>query len=78
MCIRDSLYTEQEFQAEVKRLTGGRGVHAVYDSVGRDTFHPVSYTHLRAHETVLDLVCRLLLATKNTKYKGRDRTMGLF
>ena len=25
---------------------------------------PVSYTHLRAHETVLDLVCRLLLATK--------------
>mgnify|MGYP002682547153 CR=1 FL=1 len=25
----------------------------------------VSYTHLRAHETVLDLVCRLLLDTKN-------------
>ena len=25
----------------------------------------VSYTHLRAHETVLDLVCRLLLETKN-------------
>ena len=25
---------------------------------------PVSYTHLRAHETVLDLVCRLLLANK--------------
>ena len=24
---------------------------------------PVSYTHLRAHETVLDLVCRLLLAS---------------
>src|SRR5665811_2487290 len=24
---------------------------------------PVSYTHLRAHETVLDLVCRLLLET---------------
>src|SRR5664280_320497 len=24
-------------------------------------FMPVSYTHLRAHETVLDLVCRLLL-----------------
>ena len=31
---------------------------------------PVSYTHLRAHETVLDLVCRLLLEKKknNTKY----------
>ena len=25
----------------------------------------VSYTHLRAHETVLDLVCRLLLENKN-------------
>ena len=25
---------------------------------------PVSYTHLRAHETVLDIVCRLLLETK--------------
>ena len=27
---------------------------------------PVSYTHLRAHETVLDLVCRLLLEKKET------------
>ena len=27
---------------------------------------PVSYTHLRAHETVLDLVCRLLLEKTNT------------
>ena len=29
------------------------------------SFLPVSYTHLRAHETVLDLVCRLLLDKKN-------------
>ena len=29
----------------------------------------VSYTHLRAHETVLDLVCRLLLEKKTTKNK---------
>ena len=27
----------------------------------------VSYTHLRAHETVLDLVCRLLLEKKIVK-----------
>ena len=27
----------------------------------------VSYTHLRAHETVLDLVCRLLLEKKKHK-----------
>ena len=26
--------------------------------------NPVSYTHLRAHETVLELVCRLLLEKK--------------
>ena len=29
------------------------------------TLKPVSYTHLRAHETVLDLVCRLLLENRN-------------
>ncbi|HWP36694.1 MAG TPA: quinone oxidoreductase [Gemmatimonadales bacterium] len=32
------LYTHQDFEAEVRRLTGGRGVEVVYDSVGRDTF----------------------------------------
>ena len=31
---------------------------------GVDLNNPVSYTHLRAHETVLDLVCRLLLEKK--------------
>ena len=31
---------------------------------------PVSYTHLRAHETVLDLVCRLLLEKKK-RYKDK-------
>src|SRR5664280_3863808 len=33
-------------------------------SVPPDAFVSVSYTHLRAHETVLDLVCRLLLEKK--------------
>ena len=37
--------------------------------VVRDGSIPVSYTHLRAHETVLDLVCRLLLEKKN-KHRG--------
>ena len=32
----------------------------------RDEEASVSYTHLRAHETVLDLVCRLLLEKKKT------------
>jgi NADPH2:quinone reductase len=32
------LYTEQDFEEEVKRLTGGKGVDVVYDSVGKSTF----------------------------------------
>jgi NADPH:quinone reductase len=32
------LYTQQDFETEVRRLTGGRGVDVVYDSVGRTTF----------------------------------------
>ena len=32
-------YTEQDFVAEVRRLTGGQGVQVVYDSVGRTTFN---------------------------------------
>ena len=32
------LYTQTDFEAEVKRLTDGRGVDVVYDSVARTTF----------------------------------------
>lgn len=32
------LYTEQDFQQETRRLTDGRGVNVVYDSVGKTTF----------------------------------------
>jgi NADPH2:quinone reductase len=31
-------YTEQDFVTETRRLTGGKGVHVVYDSVGKTTF----------------------------------------
>ena len=31
-------YVAQDFEAEVRRLTGGAGVQVVYDSVGRTTF----------------------------------------
>ena len=36
-------------------------------STARDTF-PVSYTHLRAPESVLDLVCRLVLEKKKKNH----------
>ncbi len=32
------VYTEHDFEAEVKSATGGRGVNVVYDSVGATTF----------------------------------------
>jgi NADPH2:quinone reductase len=32
------LYTEEDFEAAVRRLTGGKGVSVVYDSVGKATF----------------------------------------
>src|SRR5204863_4539505 len=32
------LYTRQDFEAEVKRLTDGKGLQVVYDSVGKTTF----------------------------------------
>ncbi len=37
-CDEVILYTQTDFQAEVRRLTGGRGVDVVYDSVGAATF----------------------------------------
>jgi NADPH2:quinone reductase len=32
------LYSTQDFEAETKRLTDGKGVHVVYDGVGQSTF----------------------------------------
>lgn len=32
------VYATHDFTAETKRLTGGRGVHVVYDGVGKSTF----------------------------------------
>jgi NADPH2:quinone reductase len=31
-------YTQDDFESETRRLTGGKGVHVVYDSVGKTTF----------------------------------------
>ena len=52
--------------AGASRSTPGRlRKHGPADrGVRRPVARAVSYTHLRAHETVLDLVCRLLLEKK--------------
>ena len=51
---------------QVEVLLGDLVVAGASAEPGRvDDDEAVSYTHLRAHETVLDLVCRLLLEKKN-------------
>ena len=42
-------------------------------AAGATTIAAVSYTHLRAHETVLDLVCRFLLAKKKNIKKNSSK-----
>ena len=43
-------------------------------TVGGAEYLPVSYTHLRAHETRHDLVCRLLLEKKKNNKKKKQNT----
>ena len=65
MCIRDR--GGEVFAGGVfGRRQGGRGgVDGARQHDREGGAGAVSYTHLRAHETVLDLVCRLLLEKKN-------------
>lgn len=37
-CDHAIVYTKEDFVARVASITGGAGVHVVYDSVGKDTF----------------------------------------
>ena len=53
----------QQVDAEQTRLAAAPAL-----VFGRQRAGAVSYTHLRAHETVLDIVCRLLLE-KNKSQK---------
>ena len=57
MVAEDAGYDVKKSVLAAQKLAGQDKVFAV----------PVSYTHLRAHETVLDLVCRLLLEKKKHK-----------
>ena len=55
----------EAFVAEVSAAVGANDRAALKEKAGGlHVSEPVSYTHLRAHETVLDLVCRLLLEQK--------------
>ena len=59
--------TQEELKnADMLVCFGGDGtiLHAAKDANAHKVPIPVSYTHLRAHETRHDLVCRLLLEKK--------------
>src|SRR5450756_126751 len=55
---------------EAERHMGAVAVRHTGTPAGRRT-EAVSYTHLRAHETRHDLVCRLLLEKKKKKMLGK-------
>ena len=66
-----TVYRVLRFTEKPSRETAARFVESGYFSWNSgmfiwrvDSILAVSYTHLRAHETVLDLVCRLLLEKK--------------
>ena len=73
MCIRDSISGVPD-RVQVGAHSQIRGRLLVFPHTGRirigdwTYIGAVSYTHLRAHETVLDLVCRLLLEKKKSTH----------
>ena len=79
MCIRDRGISSPEkiggtYQEALAYPTlNVRGLQAAWVGDESRTIIPVSYTHLRAHETVLDLVCRLLLEKKKTTKKKQKK-----
>ena len=73
MCIRDSIIGVLTIMIILLAVLGivvigalAQSPWGVFSISMTIPIAPVSYTHLRAHETVLDLVCRLLLEKKNT------------
>src|SRR5665648_1233746 len=72
MTSRDAAEVLSLSERQIKRLKAGvkkdGEVFVIHKNRGRKPKHtiPVSYTHLRAHETRHDLVCRLLLEKKKT------------
>ena len=73
MCIRDSFGSVFDHATHDRRQALLESRHADATRELADRVGPVSYTHLRAHETVLDLVCRLLLEKKNYYKKKNNK-----
>ena len=76
LLVKNGIEPRLELEADVTHLSSDQQLivyrilqellhNIVKHAAATNVLVPVSYTHLRAHETVLDLVCRLLL-DKNT------------
>src|SRR5665648_1229791 len=77
--IAEELDVEAKFPFSSVEKLGKLGVMgmpfpAEYGGAGADYIASVSYTHLRAHETRHDLVCRLLLEKKKKNQKQNKIT----
>ena len=77
MCIRDRLLADiyksdkdfenrkqERYSDDLYKQDRENTIELLQNEFKSIKLEPVSYTHLRAHETVLDLVCRLLLEKK--------------
>ena len=72
MCIRDSTIDLHHVFIDtlwIERLACVT-LESSRNNILVGTLDAVSYTHLRAHETVLDIVCRLLLEKKKINEGG--------
>ncbi len=69
MGLNDNLSerAKEDMALVIKARAGDQHAFSILMGRYKDSINymSVSYTHLRAHETVLDLVCRLLLEKKN-------------
>src|SRR5678816_4792276 len=60
----DIQISRAQFSQYVDELSEPEGYFDTDNFISNETSYPVSYTHLRAHETPEHLVCRLLLEKK--------------
>ena len=77
MCIRDSRSPVAKASSVSNRAAGERAKNAAQKARTAAWPTTVSYTHLRAHETVLDIVCRLLLEKKKQHTNNYDNAQTL-
>ena len=74
--LRNTINYLSEHLIDVSLIKTSYGISVIYELIMMDgsiDYYAVSYTHLRAHETRHDLVCRLLLEKKKKKRKNSRR-----